>query len=135
MTRNEVSGGGARQRTSTAVASALAALLFLIPQAAPASAQGDLTGGLGRFVASQPGKQKTVAGAAPRYVRPPRRRDPKLVAADRLFEAVVRGDGAAVSAALRAGASVNARGSNGCTPLCRRGQKPAGNRGLAGGGG
>src|SRR5918997_2533530 len=98
---------------ATARAAASAACLSLL-LALPASAQGDLTGGVGQF-AIQPKKPKVVVTAKP---KPPTvTRGPRATKNDRLLEAAGRGDAAAVAGSVRAGADVNTRSREGCAAL------------------
>src|SRR5215208_7356282 len=81
---------------------------------ATASAQGDLTGGVGQF-AIQPKKPKVVVTAKP---KPPTVvRGPRATKNDKLLEAAGRGDAAAVAGSVRAGADVNTRSKEGCAAL------------------
>src|ERR1700750_1531295 len=82
-------------------------------------AQGDLTGGVGQF-AIQPKKEKAVARARPKPVKP--KTAPRVTASARLFEAASRGDSAAASAALGHGADANARSEEGCPVLVYAGR-------------
>src|SRR5215207_4372887 len=95
-------------------------LVACVAAASAAFAQGDLTGGVGQFIAAQPKKEKTVKRAARKFEKPkaaPGVPRPKETAEDKLLEAAGGGDAAAVEDLLRRGANVNAKSGDGCTPL------------------
>src|SRR5689334_2532338 len=100
-------------RFDKARAVASAACLSLLA-ALPASAQGDLTGGVGQF-AIQPRKPKVVVSAKP---KPPTVvRGPRATRNDRLLDAASRGDASAVAGSVNSGADVNTKSKEGCAAL------------------
>src|SRR5215216_916403 len=93
---------------------ALGAACVSLLLVATASAQGDLTGGVGQF-AIQPKKPKVVVTAKP---KPPTvTRGPRATKNDKLLDAAGRGDAAAVAGSVRAGADVNTKSKEGCAAL------------------
>src|SRR5918994_7088515 len=91
-------------RTLSAVA-----LFACVAAAGVASAQGDLTGGVGQFIAAQPKKEKAVKRASRKFEKPkpaPGVPKPKETAEDRLMEAASGGNAAAGANLLAAGGAL-----------------------------
>jgi hypothetical protein len=87
-----------RQTRNVRARAATVAACLLLLAALTASAQGDLTGGVGQF-ATQPKKPKVVVTAKP---KPPTvTHGPRATTNDKLLDAAGRGDVAAVTGSVR----------------------------------